>query len=221
MHILIVEDDKLSALVLVKHLKESDLNAQMEVASSISEARRVLKEKQFDLIFLDIHLQDGKSIEIINELPNNQRVIFVTSDATYAVNAFEYNAIDYMIKPVSKERFDKSMARIKEQDDAEGYIVIRADYNFHKIKASEILFVKANGDYITLTTINDSYTFHARLKNFIHKLPEGDFMQCHRSYIVNLRRIKQMDKSTLVLEGNEIPVSSSYKKELNNAFNEI
>ena len=218
MQILIVEDDKLSALVLVKHLKDSETNCQMELASSIIEAKRLLKDKRFDLIFLDIHLQDGKSTELINELPANQRVIFVTSDASYAVNAFEYNAIDYIIKPVSKERFDKSMARIKQQDEDEGFIVIRADYNFHKIKASDILYVKANGDYITLTTVNDSYTFHSRLKNFIHKLPEGDFMQCHRSYIVNLRRVKQMDKSTLILEGNEIPVSGSYKKELNNAF---
>ncbi len=218
MQILIVEDDKLAALVLLKHLKESDTNAQTTIAGSIKEARNLINEQQYDLIFLDIHLKDGKGPEIINELPANQKLIFVTSDPQYAIEAFDHNALDYLLKPVSNERFQKTLERLKAKDEKEGNIVVRADFNFHKLKTSDILYIKSNGDYISLTTDNDTYTFHGRLKNFILKLPAENFKKCHRSYIVNIDRVDRMDKSHLIIEDVSIPISRTFKKEMSSIF---
>ena len=218
MKILIVEDSKIAAMVLLKHLEEGQMQGQIMVASSISETRELISNRRYDLIFLDVHLGDGKGIDIINELPPNQKLIFVTSDPEYAITAFDHNALDYLVKPVTKERFDKSMDRLRIKDESEGYIIIRADFNFHRINTSEILYAKSDADYLTLYTEDEKYTFHSTLKKFIQRLPDDKFKRCHRSYIVNTTKIDRMDKTSLELAGVEIPVNSSFKKEMNKQF---
>ena len=220
MQILVVEDDEFSVQMLLERLEDSELDGQITVAYSLKDSKKLLLENNYDLIFLDVHLQDGKSTELINEMPPNQKIIFITGDPNYAIRAFEYNALDYIVKPINAERFKKSISRIKKPNEAkeEEHIVIRADYQFHKIKIDDIRYIKANGDYISINTSNNTYTFYGRLKNFLEKLTQKGFIQCHRSYIVNTKKITGIDKSSLLLNEEEVPVSKSFKKAVTVAF---
>lgn len=218
MQILIVEDDKFAAQQLLSLLKENDVGAQVTVAHSIQETRGFIRERQYDLIFLDVHLQDGVSTDIINELPANQDIIFVTGDPNYAVQAFEHNALDYLVKPVNKNRFLKTLSRIREKEEDEHMIIIRADYQFYRVRAEDILYVKSGDDYLTVVTEQQSYTFYERLKNFLAKLPQDKFHQCHRSYIVNIKKVSRYEKGHLIIRKSGIPVSGSFKKEIDELF---
>lgn len=214
MQILIIEDDKFSANILIDLLRQNDVEAQITVADSLRESRQFIARKKFDLIFLDVHLGDGLGTNIINELPSDQQIIFITGDPNYALQAFEVNALDYLIKPLDKVRFKKTIQRLQERDEVERNIVIKADYQFYKVKADDILYVKSSGDYLTVVTEDESYTFFGRLKNFLLKLPEESFRQCHRSYIINLDRVSEFNKSSVMIGSAEIPISASYKKDI-------
>lgn len=218
MQILIIEDDKFAVKMLLNLLRENDVEAQVTVAYSLKEARSFIADKHYNLFFLDVHLQDGLGTDIINEFPANAQVVFITGDPNYAVQAFEHNALDYIVKPVDKERFEKTLQRLKEKDEEENSLVIRADYQFHKVRADDILYVKSNGDYLTVVTEDQKFTFYGRLKNFLEKLPEASFRQCHRSYIINFKKARGMHQQNVLLDGVEIPVSSSYKKEITALF---
>jgi DNA-binding LytR/AlgR family response regulator len=218
MKILIVEDDNFAARILVNLLKDNDINAQITIAHSLKETREFIAAANFDLIFLDVHLQDGLGIDIINELPVGQKIVFITGDPNYAVEAFEHNALDYLIKPVNRQRFEKTLKRIYEKDEEENTIVIRADYQFYKLKAEDILYIKSNGDYLSVVVENDRYTFYGRLKNFLDKLPKNSFRQCHRSYIVNISKASGMIRNNVLVNGSEIPVSGTYKKDIASLF---
>ena len=220
MQVLIVEDDLFAAKMLVGLLRESDLEAQVTIAASLKESRKSIRENLYDLIFLDVHLQDGLGTDIINELPSDQKIIFITGDPNYAIEAFEHNALDYLVKPVDKKRFEKTIARIRSKSAEEKSIVIRADYRFHKINLDNIQYIKSSGDYLSLTTKFNSYTFYGTLKRFLTKLPEENFRQCHRSYIININKLTGLERNQVTIDDVEIPISSSYKKEISSLFNQ-
>ncbi len=218
MQILVVEDDKFAAQQLVYLLKESEIGAQVTVAQSVQETRSFIRERIYDIIFLDVHLKDGLSTEVINELPANQDLVFVTGDPNFAVEAFEHNALDYLVKPLNKQRFLKTISRIKDKEQDEHMIIIRADYQFYRVRADDILYVKSGDDYLSVVTADQTYTFYERLKNFLAKLPDQKFHQCHRSYIVNIEKVNRYEKSHLIIEKTGIPVSNSYKKTIDDLF---
>ncbi|MEZ5022855.1 MAG: LytTR family DNA-binding domain-containing protein [Chitinophagales bacterium] len=218
MQILIVEDDRIAVEVLLEYLEEVDSKTNVEVAHSIKSARAKLNTEQYNLIFLDIHLKDGNGTEIINALPANQKIIFTTSDPDYAIKAFELNALDYLLKPIAKDRFNKAFQKVIDQTDDEEDIVFRADYNFHRVAPSDIYYIKSNADYLTMVTKDESYTFYGRLKDFIKKLPEDSFLKCHRSYIINTNEVSEAGTSHVMINDTEIPVSTRHKKEVQALF---
>lgn len=219
MQILIVEDDKVAAEILLEYLKDAEINVKPDVAYSIRSARSKLNTEHYNLVFLDIHLRDGNGTEIVNELPAKQKIIFTTSDPDYALKAFDLNALDYLLKPISKDRFNKAFQKVKDQTEEEDNdIVFRADYNFHRVAASDILYIKSNADYLTLVTNDESYTFYGRLKDFIKKLPQDSFIKCHRSYIINTKEVSEAGTSHVMINEVEIPVSTRHKKEIQAIF---
>ena len=220
MRILIVEDDSIAVEILLEYLRGYDFAGNIDVATSFKEGKRKLKENEYDLLFLDMHLGDGKGIDIIKGGIYKCDIIFITSDPEYAVSAFELNALDYIVKPFSKERFDIAIQRIsREKDILKEHIIIRVDYSFQKILIKDILYVKSNADYLTMYTENGNYTFYERLKKIATELPEKKFKKCHRSFIINIDKVSRVDKDGVYINETLIPVSISFKEELHDLFN--
>ncbi len=212
MRVLVVEDDTIAFDIVEEILNKHGIT-KIEHCSSVEHAINKLNKNSYNLLLLDIHLKDGNGTEIVEHVPSSTNVVFTTSDPTYAVEAFEVNALDYLIKPVTPERFANTLRKIEGRNN-EQTILIKADFQYYKILVSEILYINSNKDYLTLHTKNKKYTFYGRMKNIINKLPDDEFMQCHRSYIVNLGKVKAYGQNYVVINDTEVQVSNSNKKEM-------
>jgi DNA-binding LytR/AlgR family response regulator len=212
MKVLVVEDDYIAFDIVETLLRKHGVQS-IDHSTSVENATEKLQQEKYDLLILDIHLDDGNGTEVIEYVPTNTNVIFVTSDPTYAVEAFEVNALDYLLKPVTEQRFAAAMNKFT---DLKGTptILIKADFQYYKIPVADIQFIKSNKDYLTLYTALKRYTFFGRIKNFVFKVPAETFMQCHRSFIINLDKVSSFNQNSVVIDKIEIQVSSQYKKEV-------
>lgn len=219
MKVLVVEDDLIALDIADTLLREHGFHS-IDHYTNVEQAAKALRRNEYQLILLDIHLEDGKGTELVDLVPVNTRIIFTTVDPAYAVDAFEVNALDYLLKPITKERFAAAMEKM-EGEKGEKTIFIKADLQYRKILVESILFIKSNKDYLTLHSDEGNYTFFGRIKNFKHKVPEADFMQCHRSYIINLRRVDAFSQNAVEIGEHSIPVSNRYKKEVASRVKEV
>lgn len=216
MRVLIVEDDSIALDIADTFLRQRGYQF-IDHAPSVHESIDLLAKSRYDIILLDVHLEDGEGTEILDCVPATSNVIFTTYDPAYAVAAFEAHAIDYLLKPIKEKRFDEALQRI-EGAKGENTIIIKADLRYHKILTSSIHYAKSNKDYLSLHTDEGIFTFYGRLKNFLVKLHSDNFVQCHRSYIVNLKRVTSYSNSAVYIEQAEIPVSESNRKHVAELF---
>lgn len=212
MKVLIIEDDSIAVDMAETLLRQHGYQS-IDQCSTVKGAEANIKKNFYDIIFLDIHLADGKGTDVVEWIPAETNIIFTTIDPTYAVDAFKLNAVDYLLKPITEDRFVEALKKI-EGENGQRTIFIKADLQYHKVLVDSILYAKSTKDYLTVHTQERSYTFFARMKNFIKKLPAADFMQCHRSYLINLKWVESFSTNEVIVNGVEIPVSNSHKKEL-------
>ncbi len=174
-----------------------------------------------ELVFLDINMPKLDGFQVINQLDSVPIVIFTTAYPEHAVKAFEVKAFDYLVKPVSFERFLKScraatdyLERSAKSEEKEGEtILIKENKRLYKLSQKEIFFVKAFGDYIRIFTTSKTYIVKDRLLRFSTELNER-FFQVHRSFIVNLDHIHYLEGNHLVINDEKVPVSDTYRNEL-------
>jgi DNA-binding LytR/AlgR family response regulator len=229
MNCLIVDDNKMARTAmkqLASHVEQ--LHVLGECASAI-ETYNFLKKEKIDLLLLDIEMPGMTGIELTRNLGKNAPiVIFTTVKKDYAVEAFELNVADYLIKPVSPARFIQAIERAREICEAPAqelqvsdneFVFIRDNGVLKRIKIDEILFLEAMGDYVKLHTPAKYYAIHTTLKAVEEKLPVGRFMRVHRSYIVALDKIEAIEDGTIVILKNTVPVADAYRAALNGRLN--
>lgn len=215
-------DDEFPALKIVeKFCKDSEKIELLKVFNKPNEAKDYLKENKVDLIFLDINMPSISGIELYKDIENPPLVIFTTAYSEYAIDGFNLNAVDYLLKPFTYERFIiainkaitflKSSVKISENT----HLSIRADYALHKIPFDTILYFEGYDDYVKIHIV-DQKTIVARvtMKSIMEKLDEDKFIRVHRSYIVSLDKIKSIKSKSLFIDSAEIPVSNSYEAQL-------
>jgi DNA-binding LytR/AlgR family response regulator len=193
-----------------------------------SEAHKYLRKQPVDLIFLDIQMPTQNGMEFYAEIEQNVMVIFTTAFSEYAVEGFNVNATDYLLKPFSFDRFAVAAEKVKTIYDSRNqtsnpeaqYLFIRADYSLNKILISDILFVEGLDDYLKIH-IENQKTIVARMtmKAILEKLPASDFIRVHRSFIVPVSRIDKLRNKIIYIKDEEIPVSASYEVAFLNAIN--
>ncbi|MDG1398282.1 MAG: LytTR family DNA-binding domain-containing protein [Polaribacter sp.] len=227
MNCIIVDDEKM-ARVIIKTLCNSikSLNLVQEFSSAI-EAIKYLNENQIDLIFLDIHMPGFSGLDFIKTLKNPPKIIFTTADPQFAIKAFEYDFIvDYLLKPIELPRFIKAINKaeklsvtqdkfdIKINNSTDNDFYVNIDRRLIKIDLPSIYLIEAKGDYINIKTDEKNYVVHSTLKKIEGKLPDSLFLKVHRSYIINVKKIVDIEDNSVLIKKDVIPVSRSNRPEL-------
>lgn len=224
---LIVDDEPLARETLENYVSDVpslELNAK---CSNAFEAIEALKKEAIDILFLDINMPKLSGISMLKSLDQKPQVIFTTAYAEYAVEGFELDAVDYLLKPFSFERFvkavNKASDRIAKQEqpkqNEDSFIAIKADKKIFKVNLDEINYIQALGDYVKVYTDSQTLVSHQTLKSLEQELPSLNFIRIHKSYIVALKAIQFIEGNQIKIEDEMIPIGASYKDELLRRFN--
>lgn len=207
----------------------------LEEFSNAMQAIKYLNQNEVDVIFLDIHMPDFTGFDFIQTIKNPPKIILVTSDKNFAFEAFEYECIvDYLVKPISEERFEKAVQKLKSSAttpkiatktnnaspvDTLNEFYINIDRRLIKIDIPTLKIVEAKGDYILIKTEDKSYTVHSTLKKIEEKLPNDLFLKVHRSFIINTKKIIDIEDNSVLIGKDVIPVSRANRPELMKRLN--
>mgnify|MGYP000005752826 CR=1 FL=1 len=235
----IIVDDEATARAILKKLASN--NEELEIQAEFSNAIQAIKhlnQHQVDLIFLDIHMPDFTGFDFIQTIKNPPKIILSTSDRNFAIEAFEYDCIvDYLVKPITQERFDKAIKKALKfspkdnindvssekveatPKDSGNDLYVNIDRRLIKIDIPSIYLIEARGDYILIKTSAKNYTVHSTMKKIEEKLPDHLFLKIHRSFIINVDRIIDIEDNSVLIEKDVIPVSRSSRPELMKRLN--
>lgn len=223
---LIVDDDPMNLKIIESFVDQTDFLNKIDTCADAIEASNVLKTKKVDLIFLDVEMPQMSGLELIESLQEKPLVVMITSKEKYAVDAFDLEVTDYVVKPVTYPRFLKAANRALEQfkrpaeaqEKKPESLFVKVDSRFINIEFKDIKLVEAREDYVTIHTDQKRYTIYSTMKKLETKLPDN-FMRVHRSYIVNLNRVEAMEDNLLAIEKNLIPVGGTYREKLLSRLN--
>ena len=229
MNCLIVDDNKIARTTMKQLASQvKDLVITGECAHAM-EAYNFLMEQPVDLVFLDIEMPGMTGLELIKNLGDKRPlIIFTTSKKEYAVEAFELNVADYIVKPVTPARFIQAVDRARVILDSntevvniseEEFIFFRDSNIIRRLKLEDILFAEAMGDYVKLYTSQKFFAIHTTLKAVEERLPASRFVRVHRSYIVALGKIDTIQDGALVIGGKPVPVADTYRAALTKRMN--
>lgn len=215
-------DDELPALQIIEAFcaRMADTVHLQKTFNKPNEALQYVASHPVGLLFLDINMPSLTGIDFYKAIRQPVMVIFTTAYSQYAVEGFELKAVDYLLKPFTYERFKQATERAEEwyrlshskQAAAEEPLLIRADYSFIKVKPSDILYIEGLGDYIKIYIQNQRPVItRMTMKNMVDMLPQKEFVRIHRSYIIGLTKVARVRNKTVMIEGKELPLSSSYE----------
>jgi len=216
---LIVDDEPLSQDVIVDFVKACPELELIEVCSNALEAGEIVKKTNIDLLFLDINMPRLSGISFIKSLIDPPLFIFITAYPEFALEGFEVDAVDYLVKPVSFERFRTSVNRVLERFDANektnevSHIMVRSNKKNYRINFDELLYLEAQGDYVRFVTSDKALMVHGTLKEFIAMLPKNQFERIHKSYVISLSKVVYTEGSQVKIGEHKLPVSLSYKED--------
>ncbi len=217
---IIVDDEPLSQDVIVDFVNASPELNLVAVCSNALEAGEHIKKGETDVLFLDINMPKLSGISFVKSLKAPPAVVFITAYPEYAVDGFEVDAVDYLLKPVSFERFrtavNRLLERFSETDNSKNskHLMVRANKKIYRINFDELLYLEARGDYVRFVTTDKSLMVHGTLKEFITQLPNHLFGRIHKSYVISLSKVDYTEGNQVKIGEYKLPVSLSYKDEL-------
>lgn len=218
---LIVDDEPLSQEVIVDFVSVCpELNLK-GICNNALEAGELMKREKIDLLFLDINMPRLSGIGFVKSLKEAPLFVFITAYTEHAIEGFDVDAVDYLLKPVSFERFRIAVNRVLERFATKEkaipvvrHIMLRADKKNYKVDFNELLYLEAQGDYVKFVTTERNIVVHGTLKEFISQLPSNFFEQIHKSYVISLLKIDYVEGNMVKVGVNKLPVSLSYRDQL-------
>jgi DNA-binding LytR/AlgR family response regulator len=238
MNCIIIDDDKLSRKVVEEYVGRTESLTLMHSFTNAVDAINTLKnaEDEIHLVFLDIEMPEMTGIDFLNSIKDHPQIIIISAKEKYALEAFEYDVTDYLLKPISYARFfkavDKAQKRHQEihstkyskiEREGSDEIFIKKNSTLVRLKYDDILYVEALENYVIVTTFNDKYTIHFTMKAIEDRLPIRKFKRVHRSFIVNINRIKGIEDNSIIVKLEDgmkiIPIGKSYKDKLMSEIN--
>ncbi|AZB25971.1 MULTISPECIES: LytR/AlgR family response regulator transcription factor [Chryseobacterium] len=229
MKALIVDDNDIARTTLAHLAKQvPDLSIVSEFSNAI-EAYHYLQSNSVDLIFLDIEMPEMTGIELTKTLSGKETIIiFTTSKKEYALEAFELNIADYLLKPIMPVRFLQAVSKAQTilESRKENVEVTRDEFLFvrdsnitRRLKLDDIFYAEAMGDYVKFYTKEKMFAIHGKMKTAEERLPKDHFIRVHRSYIVSVGKIDTLQDGGIMINGKFIPVADAYRKALNTRMN--
>jgi DNA-binding LytR/AlgR family response regulator len=217
---LIIDDEELARLLLKSHVDALDF---LELKGSFEnplDAISILKETSIDVVFLDIQMPQLKGTDFAKLIPASTKIIFTTAYAEYALEGFELSALDYLLKPISFERFLKAVNKVKDSSISETpkTITVKSGYDLHKLQITDITHIESASEYVVFYTNSKKIMSHQSLKSLEKTLHASQFMRVHRSFIINKSKITGLKDRYLLLDTVKIPVSDSYYEAVKKLF---
>lgn len=223
---LIVDDEALARKGLSEYAKSIDFLEVKGLCKNAVQANMLLKSTQIDLIFLDIEMPLISGMEFLKALSNPPKIIFTTAYSEYALESFEFDVIDYLVKPISFERFLQAVNkayRLFEESTPTGppaaspdeeYIFVKVDKELVKIELADILFIQGMQNYVNIHTTEEKIMVLVPLKNALSMLPASRFYQVHKSYIAALDKVQAVSGNQLIIDEHKIPISRNLRDEI-------
>ncbi|WP_339713990.1 LytTR family DNA-binding domain-containing protein [uncultured Kriegella sp.] len=232
MKCIIIDDEPLAIEILVDYCSKIDFVEVLGTFTNPLEAIAVIKEKKADLIFCDIEMPQISGIDFINSLDNRPLFIFTTAYSQYAVEGFELNAVDYLVKPIPYHRFIKAVSRSKElltshekplesnifsshgeTNESQKFIFVKAEYESIKINLDDIEYIQGLKDYlkIHITNTNKAILTLMSFRELLDRLPPNQFLRVHKSFAVNVNYINTVQRNRIVINDIRIPIGESHK----------
>jgi DNA-binding LytR/AlgR family response regulator len=217
MNCIVVEDEPAAQFILKQYIDSCPGLTCLGVFHDAFGAQEFLDKQPADLLFLDINLPQMSGISFLRSLVHPPLIIFTTAYPQYALDGFDLEIVDFLLKPFSYERFCKAVNKAKESfnhtfsSPLTERMTVRADRRIYQIHVEDILFVEACGDYVNLHFSDKKLTVHGTLKEWEEKLKAPGFMRVHRTTIMNLRKIDHIDGNVIVTGRHKLPLAESYK----------
>ncbi|MCC9167490.1 LytR/AlgR family response regulator transcription factor [Pontibacter harenae] len=229
---LAVDDEPLALDILESYISKLPFLHLVKTCSSATEAMQVLQEEQIDLMFLDIEMPELTGIQLLNILKNQPLIIFTTAYPDYALEGFNQDAVDYLLKPIPYDRFLKAVTKAQDRIQRSGksqqevtpaatvlqpvpehdFMFVKADYKTIRVDFADILWIEGLKDYIIIQTKDQKIITLLSMNKMMEKLPESKFLRVHRSFIVSLQKIDSIEKSRIRIGAKEIPIGEVYKE---------
>ncbi|AHW59239.1 two component transcriptional regulator, LytTR family [Draconibacterium orientale] len=222
---IIIDDEPIAIRVIRNHLSAfTDFEVVAECNNAL-EAMPVLQKENIDLLFCDIQMPQITGVDFIRSLLHPPKVIFTTAYRDYAIDAFELNVVDYLLKPISFERFTKAINHFlelqtaspistPEAQETRDFIFLKADKKHHKINLTDILYFESLGDYVIAHTNEQKIVTKERISHLADLLPAKRFLQIHRGYIVSIDKIESIGAGFVEIKGKKLPIGRNYKPDL-------
>jgi DNA-binding LytR/AlgR family response regulator len=232
MKCLVVDDEPLARTLMESYIGKMEGLTLIKSCSNALDAFHVLKQTPVDLIFLDIHMPRISGIELLRSLKNKPKVILTTAYREYAMEAYDLDVVDYLLKPVTFERFLRGVSKIhqtkstlvpeenslvKSYDDS--YIYFREDREMVKVFLKDILYIESLRDYVRLKTLSKQIITYQKISFLEQKLPENKFVRIHRSFIVSIDNVSSFTFNSVKLGDIEVPVGRNYKQQAMKVLN--
>ncbi|HEX6168399.1 MAG TPA: LytTR family DNA-binding domain-containing protein [Chitinophagaceae bacterium] len=221
---MIVEDEPLAQNVLKKYIGDHPSLELVAICNDALEAQAILTQQNVHLIFLDVNLPKLSGINFIKTLVHPPLIVFTTAYPEFAVEGFELNAIDYLLKPFSFERFLKAVNKVHEklnapatQNSSENelsFIFLKADKKIHRVELETIHYIEAIGDYMKVVTDSGQLIVNETMKKLLEELPARSFMRVHKSFIISRNKIKYIEGNYVQVEEKSIPIGATYRNEV-------
>jgi two-component system LytT family response regulator len=213
-----IDDEPLALEVIKKYAYKNELLLLQQTFDNVMEAETYLQQHPVDLLFVDIDMPDKSGIELIASLTIKPLIIFTTAHKRFALQAFDMEAVDYLLKPIQPERFNKAIEKAviitngSSKTDSNDSFLVYAEYKLVKINFKNILYIESMQDYVKIHLDNEKPVMTLQtLKKILDILPAGKFQQIHRSYIIALDKIKSIRQKTVeIINGTLLPVGNSY-----------
>ncbi len=224
---IIIDDEPIARKGITEYVSEVDFLELKGEGENAATAHSLINKEKIDLIFLDIHMPKVTGIEFLKGLKNPPMVIFTTAYTEYALQGYELDVLDYLVKPISFERFLKACNKAKDfyalkqaenklLPKTEDYFFIRCEDRFEKIVYDELLYIEALENYVIFQTLNEKYISYLTLKSVESYLPAAKFLKVHKSFIIAISKIESIDGNDILIEGKSIPISRILKEEVMN-----
>lgn len=226
-----VDDEPLALELLTEYIEETPELELIKTSLDPSSVKHAVEELGVDLLFLDVQMPGMTGIEVVKQIQGSCDIILTTAFPQYALDGFELDVTDYLLKPIAFDRFTRAIQKIVERKKletlAEGeagtdaepdHFFVKTDHKMQRIEFSDVLYVEGLKDYVSIYTYSGRVVTLQAMKRMEEFLPVKRFMRVHRSYIVAMDKIQQIEKNRIIIEGQEIPIGETYKEAFQKKF---